>query len=377
MPATERGMWDPDPVNRTTQGGRGPSGRRHPSPDVRPSAQQPSEERYRRGARRTSAEPLAASWEPDPAEAEEYRPRRRRTGVAGLVSNYGWRVYAVPVLLVLTLLVVLDSTVPSSFQIGAAGIGTGDSSGSGAQPQADRTSVNATKPAASETPPPPLDLNIPTAVLPDGPKYSENGAGTWQVIPGTTQQVGSGRLYKYAIAIEDGVEGGDYGGDKDAFARTIDAFLSDNRSWVGTGEVAMQRVDGDVSKADFVISLTSTNTTHQICGFQIQYESSCWDPSIKRVVINTARWLRGAKAFSNDISSYRQYAINHEVGHALGHGHEACQEAGAPAPVMMQQTFGVSNDYVAQLNEVDASNKGVVPADGKTCTTNAFPVAPK
>ncbi|PRY46861.1 uncharacterized protein DUF3152 [Umezawaea tangerina] len=367
-------VWDPDAVNRTTEEGRGGSGRRQPSAGVRPSAAQPSEERYRRGARRTSAEPLAASWEPDPTEVEEYRPRRRRTGVAGLVSNYGWRIYAVPVLLVLTLLVVLDSTVPASFQIGAAGNG-GDSSGT--EPRADQTSTNlTTPPAASERPPPKLDLNIPTAELPDGPKFSENGAGTWQVIPGTSDPVGSGRIYKYAIAIEDGVEGGDYGGDKDAFARTVQSFLADNRSWVGTGEVGMQRVDGN-TKADFVISLTTTGTTHQICGFQIQYESSCWDPPTKRVVINTARWLRGAKAFSNDISSYRQYAVNHEVGHALGHGHEACQENNAPAPVMMQQTFGVSNDYVAQLNEVDASNKGVVPADGKTCTTNAFPVAPK
>lgn len=372
-------MWDPDAVNRTTQGGRGPSGERHPSADGRSSAPPTSEERYRRGARRTSAEPLAASWEPDPAEAEEYRPRRRRTGVAGLVSNYGWRVYAIPVLLVLTLLVVLDSAVPASFQIGAAGLGGGadeDGGGGGTEPRSDLTSTNQGPPAASETPPPKLDLNIPTAVLPDGPAYSENGAGTWQVIPGTTDVVGQGKVYTYAIAIEDGVEPADYGGDKDAFARTIASFLSDNRSWVGTGEVGMQRVDG-TTKADFTISLTSTNTTHQICGFQIQYESSCWDPNIKRVIINNARWLRGAKAFSNDISSYRQYAINHEVGHALGHGHEACQEAGAPAPVMMQQTFGVSNDYVAQLNEVDESNKGRVPADGKTCTTNAFPVAPK
>jgi hypothetical protein len=296
-----------------------------------------------------------------------------------LVSNYGWRVYAIPVLLVLTMLVVLDSTVPTSFQIGAAGIGSGDGSsgGNGAEPRADQTSTPPT-PVVSETPPAKLDvINIPTAELPDGPAFSENGAGTWQVIPGTTEPIGTGgRTYKYAIAIEDGVEPGDYGGDKDAFARTVASFLADPRSWVGTGQVRMQRVDG-ATKPDFTISLTTTNTTHQICGFQIQYESSCWDRNIDRVIINNARWLRGAKAFSNDISSYRQYAINHEVGHALDHGHEACQENGAPAPVMMQQTFGVSNDYVAQLNEVDATNKGVVPADGKVCTANAFPVAPK
>jgi hypothetical protein len=239
--------------------------------------------------------------------------------------------------------------------------------------QAGGASVSVT---VSETPPPKLDLNIPTAVLPDGPKYSENGVGTWQIIAGTTEQVGQGELFTYAVAIEDGVEPGDYAGDKDAFARTIDAFLADNRSWIGTGQVAVRRVAADAKPA-FTVSLTSANTTHQICGFQIQYESSCWDFKTKRVVIDTARWVRGAKAFSNDLATYRQYAINHEVGHALGKQHEGCKENGAPAPVMMQQTFGVSNDYVAQLNEVDGSNRGVVPADGKVCTTNAFPVAPK
>ncbi|WP_189224515.1 DUF3152 domain-containing protein [Saccharothrix coeruleofusca] len=346
-------------MNRTSEERRDPT----PSAGARPTL---SEDRYRRGTRRTAGEPLAASWEP---VAGGVGHRKRRRGVKGLVGNYGWRIYALPVLLVLTVLVVLDSTAP------------GGANGGGQSPLAQdgpaASSSQPELPTVNETPPSNADLvDIPTAVLPDGPKFSEQGTGTWQVVPGSTNPVGSGVLVEYAIAIEDGIDPQDYNGDRDAFARTIDGFLSDVRSWVGTGQVAMRRVD-DAGRADFVISLTSTNTTHQLCGFQIQYESSCWDRTTKRVVINTARWVRGAKAFSNDLSSYRQYAINHEVGHAIGKGHEGCRGNGQPAPVMMQQTFGVANDYVARLNEVDASNRGVVAADGKVCTANAFPVAPK
>lgn len=340
-------------VNRTSQGSRDAA----PPSEDRPPL---SEDRYRRGTRRTGAEPLAASWEP-----AGRRHREHHRGLKGMVSNYGWRIYAVPVLLVLTALVVLDTAAPGR---------TGDATGAeaGGTPSVE-TSVG--PPVATEKPPADLDLkNFPTAVLPEGPKYSEAGAGTWQVLPGAGAQVGTGELRRYQIAIEDGVEAADYGGDREAFARTVDAFLADPRSWIGTGQVAFQRVDS--GKVDFTVSLSTTNTTHSLCGFEIQFESSCWSPTTRRVVINTARWVRGAKAFGNDVAAYRNYAINHEVGHVLQIQHEGCKEDGKPAPVMMQQSFGVANDYVAQLNQVDQSNRSAVPADGKVCKPNPFPVAP-
>lgn len=343
-------------VNRTTQGTADPAG--SPSGD-RPSL---SEDRYRRGARRTGAEPLAASWEP-----AGRRPRRRRRGLKGLVANYGWRVYAVPVLLVLTALVVLDTATPA---------GTGQDTAANGGEVGDRAvPTSPATPAASEKPPADIDLrNFPTAMLPEGPRFSEQGAGTWQVVPGRTEKVGEGRLYRYNIAIEDGVEPADYGGDREAFARTVDSFLSDPRSWVGTGQASMQRVEGD--DVDFTISLTTTGTTHSICGYSIQFESSCWHQPTGRVIINVARWVRGGKVYNNDITAYRTYAINHEVGHVLNNPHVGCAENGKAAPVMMQQSFGVANDYVAQLNSVPGGDRNAVPADGKVCTPNPFPVAP-
>ncbi|ROP38353.1 DUF3152 domain-containing protein [Saccharothrix texasensis] len=340
-------------MNRTSQGARDTA----PSSDGRPPL---SEERYRRGTRRTGAEPLAAAWEP-----AGRRRRKRRRGLKGLIAGYGWRIYAIPVLLVLTALVVLDTAAPSTSADG----GTNPTTGPPTPP------ATSGPPEATEKPPVDVDLkNFPTAQLPDGPKFSEQGAGTFAVVPGGTQPAGTGgKLYKYAIAIEDGVEPADYNGDREAFARTVDGILADPRSWVGTGQVTMQRVEG--GPVDFTVSLTTTGTTHALCGFQIQFESSCWHPGTERVVINVARWVRGGKVYGSDLSAYRTYAINHEVGHVLKNPHEGCKENGKAAPVMMQQSFGVANDYVAQLNSVDSSNRYAVEANGLVCTPNPFPNA--
>ena len=60
--------------------------------------------------------------------------------------------------------------------------------------------------------------------------------------------------------------------------------------------------------------------------------------SINTVVINMFRWVSGAKDFDKDLSTYRIYLINHEVGHYLGWGHTDCPSENALAPVMMQQS---------------------------------------
>ncbi|HEX7302461.1 DUF3152 domain-containing protein [Lentzea sp.] len=318
----------------------------------------PSADRYRRGERRTSAEPLAAAWEPD-ATAAMRRPRKRR-GVKKLIANYGWRIYAIPVLLVLTALVVLDTVQPKAPT-------NQDTTAQGQQTPANGTP----EPPASEVPGKKPQLNVPTAELPPGPAFSEDGVGTFKVIAGAGARVGEGnapKFRKYAIAIEDGVKPADYNDDATAFARTVEGILSDPRSWVGTKQVALQRVEAN-QNPDFVVSLSTTKTTHTLCGKEIPFETSCFNPQQKRVIINVARWVRGAMVYGSDLAGYRTYVINHEVGHALGNGHAACAEAGAPAPVMMQQTFGVSNDFVSQLN----AGQDVVPADGKVCTPNAFP----
>jgi hypothetical protein len=55
--------------------------------------------------------------------------------------------------------------------------------------------------------------------------------------------------------------------------------------------------------------------------------------------LNLARWQGGAMTWGEDVSGYRVYMINHEVGHLLGIPHANCEAPGEPAPVMLQQSM--------------------------------------
>jgi hypothetical protein len=297
-------------------------------------------------------------WRPIPHRRRRFTRRRNRGGAVR------WRVYAVPVLLAVCALHTSDTLPPRP-----AG-----------PPAGDGTARTDTAPAAmlAIDPAPSLSPMTSSAVLPEGLPFSEAGDGTWRVLPGEHTAVGHGELlYTYTIEVESGIEESDHF-HVDDFARVVDSTLADERSWIGQGQVSLKRVDAMSGKPDFRISLTTPHTAHQpaLCGFQIPYESSCNLVTKRRVVINLARWIRGAEAFAGDLDGYRQYAVNHEVGHALGKRHTGCPASGSPAPVMMQQSFGVSNDYVASLNQDDPGNAGRVLADGKTCQPNSWPTPP-
>jgi hypothetical protein len=292
------------------------------------------------------------------------RPPRKKKGV---FAAYGWRLYAVPILLAVTALVVIQTAGDESSGVRA----TGEDTPAAADNVAGGDVY--TGPEITEQTVKPNDPNIPTAELPPGPAYLQGGNGEFDVIPGTTPRVGGGgQLYTYTIEIEQGIDLTPYGGI-DSFGRLVDSTLADPRGWAGTGQVSVQRVDGNANP-DIRFTLGTPDTLHRpdYCGFSIRYESSCWRRSEKRVMINLARWVRGALAFGGDIGSYREYAINHEIGHAFGKNHVGCAEQGGLAPVMMQQSFGTTNDYVAQLND-QAGNQDPVEPDGKACRFNQWP----
>ncbi|HEV2087943.1 MAG TPA: DUF3152 domain-containing protein, partial [Cryptosporangiaceae bacterium] len=173
----------------------------------------------------------------------------------------------------------------------------------------------------------------PTAAPPGS--VPRRGAGRFTVAPGKTAVVGRGTILRYKVEVEDGA-----GQDAAAFAAEVDATLANPRSWTAGGQWAFQRVS--YGPPDFVIQLATPDTTDKICGaggLETRGYTSCRTGS--SVVINLARWLLAVPEFQGDVSTYRLYVVNHEVGHRLGRGHQTCPGPGRLAPVMQQQTLGL------------------------------------
>jgi hypothetical protein len=150
--------------------------------------------------------------------------------------------------------------------------------------------------------------------------------------------VGSaGTLRRFKVAVEKDIG---QGSGRD-FAAEVDRILGDPRSWIGGRRLRLQRVPKSAA-SEFTIYLASAAMSERMCGqggLETDGFTSCRLPG--QVIINLARWQDSVPDYGAPLSTYRAYAINHEVGHQLGHGHEACPGEGRPAPVMMQQTYGL------------------------------------
>lgn len=204
------------------------------------------------------------------------------------------------------------------------------------QPAVTRPSASAAAAApATETtvaPSAPAGPQIPDTIPADGP-------GTFRYSPIQGPVVGNGGgLRRYRVAVEDRIPV-----TPAEFSSIVDVTLGDPRSWIGGGNVRLQHVPVG-APADFTVYLASAGTAGRLCragGVEITVHgkpyTSCRVGS--KVVINLDRYFGAVPNYAAPLDAYRQYAINHEVGHALGHGHELCPAKGRAAPVMQQQTL--------------------------------------
>lgn len=271
--------------------------------------------------------------------------------------QWGWRAYAIPVLVVLTIFVVVDV-------VRSAGDGSSLSS----------NNIIGERDKQGPIPNGKYSDDFGIGSLPPGAPITEESSGEFVEFSQPAPRVGEGteKTLRYAVEVESTIKPGVFGGG-DAFAATVNATLSDERSWIADPAFSFEAVT-KADKPDLVVQLVSTQMAHEICGNDLEMETSCFlrsqaEGEPGRVLINEARWVRGAQPFQGDLGLYRQYVINHEVGHALGYGaHEPCAVDGAIAPIMMQQTLSVSND---ELNSIDPNE--AYSADGKVCSPNGWP----
>ncbi|MEV4345429.1 DUF3152 domain-containing protein [Actinoplanes sp. NPDC049596] len=182
----------------------------------------------------------------------------------------------------------------------------------------------------------------PTATTTKATPPPTHGSGVFMYAATRGPVLGAkGPLRRFKVAVERGS-----GENLTEFTAAVTTTLGDKRSWTGPGRLRLQQVPG-AEKADFVVFLATRDTAGRMClqgGTNIRVGgvpyTSC--RTTGRAIINLDRWRLSSPPYLKakvPLGTYRQYVINHEVGHELGHHHQGCPKAGGPAPVMVQQTL--------------------------------------
>ena len=174
-------------------------------------------------------------------------------------------------------------------------------------------------------------------------RVPEAGSGTFTRAAVDTELPGAVRTY--SVEVEDNLPI-----KLSGFTGVVRRTLADPRGWTRGDPTGLVMTNGE---ADLRIVLTTPETTDRLCApLQTRGRVSCRNG--RNVVINAYRWVNGAESYGDDLAGYRRYVINHEVGHALGNGHEPCPEPGGLSPVMLQQTLGLqgcrSNPWPARVD---------------------------
>jgi hypothetical protein len=161
----------------------------------------------------------------------------------------------------------------------------------------------------------------------------QRGAGTLRIVAGDQAAPGSGPVRTVRVEVERGLAV-----HADLFADFVLATLNDPRGWGHGGTLRFARTSG--ADPDIRVVLASPDTSADLCApLRTMGTLSCGVGDT--AVLTLYRWVRATPGYGTDRTGYRQYLVNHEVGHTLGHHHEQCPGPGRPAPVMMQQTKGL------------------------------------
>ncbi|MEO7197954.1 MAG: DUF3152 domain-containing protein, partial [Solirubrobacterales bacterium] len=137
-------------------------------------------------------------------------------------------------------------------------------------------------------------------------------------------------VYRYGVYVEEGIAI-----DRGEVASTVEGVLGDERGWTRGGGVSFRRVERN---QDMRIILATPDEVDELCKpLETNGKVSCRQG--QDVVLNVDRWRHAFPGWTSTTENYRRMLINHETGHRIGRGHEACAHPGATAAVMQQQTF--------------------------------------
>jgi len=164
----------------------------------------------------------------------------------------------------------------------------------------------------------------------------QSGAGSLVVVPGSSEAPASQRVRTVRVEVEqDLIDAGVL--DPVAFATFALGVLNDPRSWGSGGTMSFARTDGD---AEMRLVVAAPDTSAALCRpLRTLGTMSCRNGDA--AILTWYRWVEAIPDYGEDRTGYRQYVVNHEIGHALGHGHDPNPGVGQLAPVMMQQTKGL------------------------------------
>jgi hypothetical protein len=251
-------------------------------------------------------------------------PARRRGGKHSRKKSYKAQWFSVTALAALGTVVVMHPDAASHRSLAAE-----------ATAASPTTQVSAAAPMPSPTDKLTTPLR-PAPTLTRPPKGAKPNVtvstGRLSVVPGFNKASGVRDKLTYRVEIEQGLSV-----NGPAVAAAIHKTLTDPRGWQAIHPVSFERTDK--ADVDLRIILATPTLTDKLClPLDTGGEVSCRVED--RVVLNAKRWMYAIPAY--DVNLYRSYLVNHEVGHALGHGHSTCTKPKTPAPVMMQQTKGLA-----------------------------------
>lgn len=218
--------------------------------------------------------------------------------------------------------------------------GPGDAASASAEeqqgPSSSPEAILPTIPAPVPTPEPTLPPGLTEADVAAGLLSADVppvASGRLVVVPGSQAAPVTGvPVRTVRVEVEEGLAV-----DGAVFAARVMEILNDPRGWGADGSLTFARTDGD---AEIRVVLASPATVDAMCApLETVGLYSCGRNG--HAALNHLRWVQGAAEFP-DLSVYRDYLVNHEVGHLLGKPHVQCGGDGLRADVMQQQTIRVA-----------------------------------